>query len=83
MYMNMNRTSIVAEASLLLELRSLAQQRGVSFSEIVRRAIVDYVAKNAPRKRRLSFSGIGASGGKARLSERVDELMFRRRRRSA
>ena len=81
--MNMNRTTIVAEGGLLLELRSLAQKKGVSFSEIVRCALIDYVAKNVQRRRRLSFSGIGASGGKVRLSEKVDDLMFRRRRRAS
>lgn len=74
--MHMNRTTIVAEGSLLLQLRSLAQRMGVSFSEIVRRALTEYVARAAAGPRRASFVGAGASGGKLRISEKAEELLF-------
>ena len=78
--MNMNRTTIVADGGLLLELRCLAQKKGVSFSEIVRCALIDYAAKNARRRGGLSFVGIGDSGGKLRLARRHEDLLFAERR---
>lgn len=80
--MRMNRTTIVAENALVFELRALAQKRGVSFSEIVRCALAEYVVKNTPQKRRLSFVGAGASGGKLRISERAEDLLFGRPKRA-
>ena len=74
----MNRTTIVADGSLLAQVRSLARRRGVSTSEVVRCALADYVARAGARAARPSFIGSGASGGKARLSERAEELLFQR-----
>lgn len=75
----MKRTSIVADGALLAQVRSLARRRGVSSSEIIRCALNEYVARAQTRTALPSFVGKGASGGKARLSERVDELLFDRR----
>lgn len=77
---NMNRTTIVAEDSLLLQLRAMAQRQRVSLSELIRRALRAYVGKE--KGRTLSFVGAGSSGGGLRLSERDEEILFRERRRS-
>lgn len=77
--MNMNRTSIVAENALLLQVRSLAARLGLSFSETVRRALAEFVSKNAAGSRRPSFMGVGSSGGKLRISERAEDLLFERK----
>lgn len=73
---NMNKTTVVADNSLLLQARSLARKRGVSLSEIVRCALADYVAKTETKGKKPSFLGAGASGGKLRLSDRAEELLF-------
>ena len=78
----MRRTTIVAEAALLAQVRSLARRRGVSTSEIVRTAIADYVAKAAETGRVPSFVGAGASGGSKRLAERAEDLLFQRGRKA-
>jgi metal-responsive CopG/Arc/MetJ family transcriptional regulator len=78
--MNMNRTTIVADSDLLLELRGLAQRKGVSLSEVVRCALIEYAAKNSPRRRKWSFVGIGHSGGKLHLSRRHEEMLYAERR---
>ncbi|TBR21831.1 CopG family transcriptional regulator [bacterium] len=78
----MNRTSIVADGALLAQLRSLARRRGVSTSEIMRCALSEYVARAEPKGARPSFVGAGASGGRERLSERAEELLFEKRKRS-
>ena len=73
---NMNRTTVVADNALLVHARSLARKRGVSFSEFVRCALVDYMARVEAKAPKPSFVGAGASGGKLRLSERAEELLF-------
>lgn len=72
----MERTTIVADGALMAQMRSLARRRGVSASELVRCAISEYVARAETGPRRPSFIGTGSSGGKARLSERAEELLF-------
>ena len=63
---------------MLAQLRSLARSRGVSSSEIIRCALNEYVARAQAKTAPPSFIGAGASGGKARLSERAEELLFRK-----
>ena len=72
----MNRTTVLAETGLLLQTRSLARRRGASLSEIIRRALADYVARAEGQPPEPSFVGTAASGGKLRLSERAEELLF-------
>lgn len=67
-------------ASYLVDLRALAQRAGVSFSEIVRRALQEFVSRHGGRNRPPSFVGVGRSGGKRRLSERAEDLLFESRR---
>lgn len=72
---------MVAEDSLLLQLKALAQRTGVSFSEVVRLALAEFVARHSPKAGEPSFVGAGSSGGKLRLSERSEDLLFDRGRR--
>jgi len=75
----MTRTTVVAEESLLLEVKALAEKSGVPFSEIVRRALKEFVSRHG-HSGLPSFVGAGASGGKHRLSERAEDLLFEERR---
>lgn len=74
--MHMKRTTIAADEDLLLALRGVAQRRGLSMSEAVREAIAAYVVGQRASKRRPSFIGSGASGGRLRVSERDEALLF-------
>ena len=78
----MNRTTIVADNGLLIQARSLARRRGVSLSEIVRCALEDYVTRADSKSKKPSFIGAASSGGKLRLSERAEELLFADRRKN-
>lgn len=75
---NMLRTTIVAEDEVLLRLRSMAQKLGVPVSEVVRRALREYIRRAEPAKKKLSILGVGSSGGGLRISERDEELLFAR-----
>ena len=75
----MTRTSILADDGLVLELRSMAQRAGVCVSEIIRRALGEYVRKHKRSADRPKFVGAGSSGGGFRVSERAEELLFKDR----
>ncbi|MFL5796715.1 MAG: CopG family transcriptional regulator [Actinomycetota bacterium] len=55
----MKRTTIVAPEAVLERLRTLARDRGVSFSEIVREALDQKAAEYRPKP---TFLGIASSG---------------------
>ena len=73
----MRRTTILADDALLLEARALATRRGVTFTDVVREALKEYIAAN--NESRLSIVGIGrsdtgdiAARAEAILAEEID-----------
>lgn len=71
----MKRTTIFAEERLLNRARKVAERRGVSFAELVRDAIEQYIAAPQSAGRLPSIAG-KFSSGKLDTSERVDELLW-------
>lgn len=72
----MTRTTILAEDKLMLEIRSLAQRTGVSVSELVRRALEEFVRGHGKEGPYPTFIGTGESGGAMRVSENDERLLF-------
>ena len=73
----MRRTTVFLEDKLLKEAQRYAARRGKSFAQLVREAVVAYMAEGDPMTRKLpSLAGKFASG-MADTSERVDELLWK------
>lgn len=72
--MNMKRTTVLADDELILDVKHLARQEGTTLTEIVQRALREYVERHRAR-RQLSFIGIGESG-RDDVSERVEDLLW-------
>ena len=74
----MKRTTIFADDNLLNELKELAQDEHRSAAELVREALVDYIArKREPAGKKLSFIGIGESR-RSDVSENHEEMLWRK-----
>jgi len=70
----MKRTTILADETLLLGLRGVAQRRGIAVSQVMREALEEYLARHRPRRRLPSFVGIGDSG-RSDISERIEDIL--------
>ncbi len=72
----MKRTTIVADESILLELKHRALREGRPVSDLIREALNNYLRTNKTinKKRALSFVGTGKSGRKD-ISERSEEIL--------
>jgi hypothetical protein len=69
----MKRTTILADESLLTEIKYLAAREGKTVTALVHEALAAYVAEHtAPR--RLAIAGIGHSGQND-VAERADEIL--------
>lgn len=66
------RTTVKVPDELDARLRTEAERRGKTISEITREALESYLGGGS--KRRLSFAGAGASGRKD-VSERIEEIL--------
>lgn len=71
--MDMERTTITADERLLDEVRELARRDGVSFAEVVRRALEGYVVQ---RRARPSFVAAGASAEPCDIGRRAGEMEY-------
>jgi hypothetical protein len=72
----MRRTTVFLYESTECDLRALARRQGRAVAEMVREALVDYVAREKEKARRpLRFVGIGRSGV-TDTAERHEELVF-------
>ena len=71
----MKRTTILADESVLLELKHLAKQEDRPVSELVREALANYCAQPRPQ-RKLGFVGAGRSGRKD-VSGRDEEILHK------
>jgi len=69
----MKRTTIMADETLLLELKHRAKREGRNVSELIREALRQY-CKKKEKKKSLSIVGIGKSGRKD-VSEKVEEIL--------
>ena len=71
----MRRTTIFADEKLLLALKHIADEEGVSTAETIRQALDRFVAQRQKGKKQLSLLGIGRSGRRD-VSERCEELLW-------
>lgn len=69
----MKRTTIVADESLLLELKHQAKREGKTVSELIREALEEY-RRRSKGKKTLSFVGAGRSGRKD-ISEKSEKIL--------
>jgi hypothetical protein len=86
-YMNVRRTTLILPEALDAALRQEAARRGITVSALTREAIATHLdlpgertatpvedADAAPPRRRLSFTGAGASS-RSDISERIEEIL--------
>ncbi|MEW5745148.1 MAG: ribbon-helix-helix protein, CopG family [Nitrospirota bacterium] len=73
----MKRTTIFAEDDLLREIKEISKDEDRSVAEVIREAMVVYVAQKRRKARKLSFIGIGDSGRRS-VSERHEELLWKK-----
>ena len=73
------KTTVYLDAADYRRLKALARARGVAPALLVREAVAQYAAREAP-KRRASSIGAGASR-RGDLSERAEELLAGLKRR--
>jgi len=71
----LKRTTILADESVLLELKHRAKREGRTVSEVIREALEDYL-RRGEKKKTLSFVGAGRSGRKS-ISEKSEEILKR------
>jgi hypothetical protein len=69
----MKRTTILADESLLTELKYLAAREGKTVTAVVQEALAAYVAERR-EPRRLAIAGIGHSG-RTDVAERAEEIL--------
>lgn len=69
----MKRTTIVADEALLLELKYRAKREGKTVSELIRKALDDYL-RRSERRKTLSFVAAGRSG-RNDISEKSEEIL--------
>jgi hypothetical protein len=72
----MKRTTIFLEESLLRRSRGLAQRRGISFAELIRRAVTRYLAEEEGGAARVPGIAGRFASGEADTAERAEELLW-------
>ena len=73
----MKRTTIFADEALLHEMAELARAEKKSVAEVTREALQAYLDRKRPRRRKLSFVGIGNSR-RTDVAERHEELLWKK-----
>jgi metal-responsive CopG/Arc/MetJ family transcriptional regulator len=74
----MRRTTIFADDDLLNEIREVAREEQRSAAELIREALVDYLArKRGPVEKKFSFIGI-AESDRSDVSETHEELLWQK-----
>ncbi|MBA7509491.1 hypothetical protein ES705_01442 [subsurface metagenome] len=71
--MEKERTSILLDKDVMLELKRLSKTTNKSTSFLIREAVNSYVAKKAPKKE-IGIIGIGSSGG-SDIANNEDEYL--------
>lgn len=72
----MTRTTILADDSILYDIRSISQRLGLSVSQVIRQALAEFVKRHKREGTGPSFLGVGRSGGALQVSDRAEELLF-------
>ncbi len=70
----MKRTTILADESLILEVKQYGEETGKSTTEIVQDALREYLKARRHQRKPLSFVGIGRSG-REDISARAEEIL--------
>jgi metal-responsive CopG/Arc/MetJ family transcriptional regulator len=74
----MRRTTIFADDELLNEIRELARDEQRSAAELIREAMISYIAKKREcAEKKLSFLGIGESG-RSDVAETHEDLLWQK-----
>jgi metal-responsive CopG/Arc/MetJ family transcriptional regulator len=68
--------AIEIEDALAEQLTAVAEERGLTVGDLIRKALNSYVAAQRSQTMRYSFIGIGNSG-KGNISTQVDETVAR------
>ena len=71
--MEKERTTILLDKDVMLELKRLSKTTNKSTSFLIREAVNSYVAKKAPKKK-IGIIGIGNSGG-SDIANNEDEYL--------
>ena len=72
----MRRTTVFADEDVLRELREIAKRENLKLSDVIRKALQDYVSRRRPRRTRLSLVGVGRSGRRD-VADHAEELLGR------
>jgi predicted CopG family antitoxin len=72
----MKRTTVFPDEDVLRKLREVAKRENNTVSEVIRKALSEYVSQRSSKRSRLSLIGIGRSGRKD-VAERAEELLFK------
>jgi hypothetical protein len=67
------RTTILTNDALLIEVKHLAHQQGMTVTALVQQALREYIDTHQP-SRRFAFVGMGDSGDVA-IAERDEEIL--------
>ena len=70
----MKRTTVFADEDVLRKLREIAQRENSSVSEVMRKALVEYVSLHRAKRSHLSLVGVCRSGRKD-VTERSEKLL--------
>jgi len=70
----MKRTTILADDELLLEVKKLAEEANKTTTAVIHEALAEYVARHRPRRKSISFIGLGHSGH-TDTSERAEDIL--------
>jgi len=71
---SIKRTTVFADEDVLRKLPEIAKRENSTVSEMIRKALREYVARRRPKRSPLSLTEIGRSGRKD-ISERAEELL--------
>lgn len=71
--MERERTSILLDKDIMLNLKKLSKTTNKSTSFLIREAVSTYVSKKVPKKK-ISIIGIGSSGG-SDIARNEDEYL--------
>jgi hypothetical protein len=74
--LDMKRTTIFADDTLIREFKDLAREENRSIADMVREAMEEYVRLKRRKRKGLSFIGVGSSG-RSDVAKRHEELLWR------
>ena len=72
----MKRTTVKIPDEVDRLLRHEAQRRGLTISELTRRALQSYLGADAPSARRRLLSAGAGRSGRSDISESIEEILY-------